>query len=91
MRSLRVKLAVAAWEFRRFYKLRDQILSLMLAILGGAVGLGIQYFVAKSAGAAHVAVLYADRLPDVVLPKPARSCWNRTNRPKSESCARKSA
>src|SRR5438552_322230 len=29
VRSLRLKLAVAAWEFRRFYRLRDQILSLM--------------------------------------------------------------
>src|SRR5205823_10702589 len=61
-------LAVAAWEFRRFYKLRDQILSLMLAVVGGAFGFGIQHFVAKSAGPARVAVLHADRLPDVVLP-----------------------
>ena len=72
MNSLRLKLAVAAWEFRRFYKLRDQILSLLLAIVGGAFGFGVQHFVAKSAGAARVAVLYADRLPDVKLPEPAR-------------------
>jgi ABC-2 type transport system permease protein len=72
VRSLRLKLAVAWWEFRRFYKLRDQLLSLFLAIIGGAFGFGVQHFVAKSAGAARVAVLHADRLPDVVLPQPDR-------------------
>ena len=72
MHSLRQKLAVAAWEFRRFYKLRDQILSLFLAIIGGAFGFGVQHFVAKSAGPARVAVLHADRLPGVRLPEPVR-------------------
>jgi ABC-2 type transport system permease protein len=72
VRSLRLKLAVAAWEFRRFYKLRDQLLSLLLAVLGGAFGFGVQHFVARSTGPARVAVLYADRLPGVVLPNPDR-------------------
>jgi ABC-2 type transport system permease protein len=68
MRSLRLKLAVAAWEFRRFYKLRDQLLSLTLGILGGLFGFGVQHFVAKSAGPARIAVLHAELLPDVKLP-----------------------
>jgi ABC-2 type transport system permease protein len=72
VRSLRLKLAVAAWEFRRFYKLRDQVLSLLLAVVGGAFGFGVQQFVARSAGPARVAVVYADRLPGVTLPDPAR-------------------
>jgi ABC-2 type transport system permease protein len=66
-----VKLAVAIWEFRRFYKLRDQLLSLFLAIVGGAFGFGVQHFVAKSAGLARVAVLHADLLPDVKMPQQA--------------------
>jgi ABC-2 type transport system permease protein len=70
--SLRLKLAVAAWEFRRFYKLRDQILSLVLAIFGGVFGFGVQHFVARSTGPARVAVLHADRLPNIVLPQQAR-------------------
>lgn len=72
MRSLRLKLAVAVWEFRRFYKLRDQLLSLALAILGGAFGFGVQHFVARSAGPARVAVLYADRLPGITPADEAR-------------------
>jgi ABC-2 type transport system permease protein len=72
LRSLRLKLAVAAWEFRRFYKLRDQLLSLVLAMVGGAFGFGVQHFVAKATGPVRVAVLHADRLPGVVLPKESR-------------------
>ena len=45
MRSWRMVLQVALWEFRRFYKLRDQLLSLALAVLGGAFGFGVQYLV----------------------------------------------
>ena len=30
-----VALSVAVWEFRRFYKLRDQLLSLALGLVGG--------------------------------------------------------
>jgi ABC-2 type transport system permease protein len=69
--SIRPKLAVAIWEFRRFYKLRDQLLSLLLAILGGGFGVGVQHYVAKAAGPARVAVLHADRLPDIKLPASA--------------------
>ena len=72
MRSLRLKLAVAAWEFRRFYRLRDQVISLVLAIVGGVFGIAVQHFVAKSTGPARIAVLHADRLPGVELPDPAR-------------------
>src|SRR5581483_6580538 len=72
MRSLRLKLSVAAWEFRRFYKLRDQVLSLCLAIVGSGFGVGVQHFVARAAGPAKVAVLHAELLPDVALPEPAR-------------------
>jgi ABC-2 type transport system permease protein len=60
------------WEFRRFYKLRDQLFSLLLAILGGAFGFGVQYFVAKSAGPARIAVLHSEILPDVYIPETAR-------------------
>jgi ABC-2 type transport system permease protein len=72
MWNFRLKLAVAAWEFRRFYRLRDQLLSLLLAIVGGAFGIGVQHFVAKSAGPARIAVLHSDLLPDVMLPATTR-------------------
>jgi ABC-2 type transport system permease protein len=72
VRWWRTVLAVAAWEFRRFYKLRDQLLSLLLAVLGGAVGFGVQWFVGKSAGDIRVAVLHGDRLPPLTLPADTR-------------------
>ena len=43
-----------------------------LAIVGGAFGFGVQYFVARSAGPARVAVLHGELLPDVILPENAR-------------------
>jgi ABC-2 type transport system permease protein len=61
-------LSVAAWEFRRFYKLRDQLLSLGLAVLGGVVGLGVQHFVGKAAGPVRVGVIGGDQLPPLQLP-----------------------
>src|SRR5690348_7626057 len=72
MRSWRLVLSVAVWEFRRFYKLRDQILSVLLALLGGVFGFGVQYLVGRSAGEVHVAVLHADRLPPITLPRNSR-------------------
>jgi ABC-2 type transport system permease protein len=65
-------LAVAVWEFRRFYKLRDQLLSLLLAVLGGAFGFGVQWFVGKTTGTVRVAVLHGDRLPALALPADSR-------------------
>lgn len=72
MHSLRLKVSVAIWEFRRFYKLRDQLLSLLLAVLGGAFGFAVQQFVARSTGPARIAVLNADRLPNIALAESAR-------------------
>jgi ABC-2 type transport system permease protein len=65
---LSIIMSVAVWEFRRFYKLRDQLLSLGLAILGGALGFSVQYFVGKAAGPVVVAVIGSDRLPALRLP-----------------------
>ncbi len=67
MRSLGLVLEVAWWEFRRFYKLRDQVLSLVLAVLGGVFGLGVQSFVGKAAGTVKVAVVHGERLPSLAL------------------------
>ena len=53
-------LSVAAWEFRRFYKLRDQLLSLGLAVLGGVVGLGVQHFVGVWNGGGNLVRLEDD-------------------------------
>ncbi|HEX4592423.1 MAG TPA: hypothetical protein VH120_21005, partial [Gemmataceae bacterium] len=72
MHSLRLKLAVAAWEFRRFYRLRDQVISLVLAIVGGVFGIAVQHFVAKSTGPARIAVLHVERLPGVNVPDATR-------------------
>ena len=58
-----VALSVAAWEFRRFYKLRDQLLSLVLGLVGGALGVAVQWFVGYASTPVTVAVLHADRLP----------------------------
>jgi ABC-2 type transport system permease protein len=65
---LPIIVSVAAWEFRRFYKLRDQLLSLALAVLGGALGFSVQYFIGKAAGPVQVAVIGGDRLPALKLP-----------------------
>jgi ABC-2 type transport system permease protein len=59
---------VAVWEFRRFYKLRDQLLSLGLAILGGGIGFAVQVFVGMASGPVTVAIIGADRLPPLTLP-----------------------
>ena len=72
MRSWRMVLQVALWELRRFYKLRDQLLSLALAVLGGAFGFGVQYLVGKAAGPVTVAVIGGDRLPPPALPPGSR-------------------
>lgn len=67
-----VALSVAVWEFRRFYKLRDQLLSLALGLVGGALGVAVQWFVGYSSMPVTVAVLHADRLPAVELAKSAK-------------------
>ncbi|MFO0807503.1 MAG: ABC transporter permease [Gemmataceae bacterium] len=64
-----VALAVAVWEFRRFYKLRDQLLSLALGIIGGLLGVAVQWFVGYSSGIVRIAILNADRLPTISLPE----------------------
>lgn len=63
---------VAVWEFRRFFKLRDQLLSLTLAIAGGAAGFGVQYFVGRAAGPVAVAVIGERNLPALQLPSNSR-------------------
>lgn len=67
-----VALAVAVWEFRRFYKLRDQLLSLALGLVGGALGVAVQTFVGYSSTPVTVAVLHGDRLPALTLPAGAK-------------------
>src|SRR5262245_14711528 len=64
--------SVAVWEFRRFYKMRDQLLSLGLAIAGGAVGVGVQYLVGKAAGPVRVGIVGGWRLPRLQLPETSR-------------------
>src|SRR5207302_4413221 len=69
---MRLVLAVAAWEFRRFYKLRDQLLSLALAIIGGAFSFAVQSFVGRASGPVHVAIVGGERLPPLIFPGPSR-------------------
>lgn len=54
---------VAVWEFRRFFKLRDQMLSLALAVVGGALGFSVQHFVGRATGPVTVAVVGQQKLP----------------------------
>jgi ABC-2 type transport system permease protein len=69
---LKTVFTVAEWEFRRFYKLRDQLLSLALAIIGGLVGFGVQKFVDRASGPVRVAVIGHERLPALTLPANSR-------------------
>jgi ABC-2 type transport system permease protein len=57
---------VAVWEFRRFYRVRDQVLSLGLSFVAGMLGFGVQWLVLTS-GEVKVAVLNSDAMPPVVL------------------------
>src|SRR5207302_11315013 len=66
MPSWHMVFQVALWEFRRFYRVRDQILSLALSFVAGLLGFGVQYLVLKS-GEIKVAVVNADALPPLVL------------------------
>lgn len=59
---------VAVWEYRRFFKLRDQMLSLALAVVGGALGYGVQYFVGRASGPVSVAVVGGEVLPSIQMP-----------------------
>jgi ABC-2 type transport system permease protein len=78
---------VAVWEFRRFYKLRDQLLSLGLAILGGGIGFAVQVFVGMAAGPVTVAVIGSDRLPELTLPSTSK-IELRPQSPENESSLR---
>lgn len=64
---LRNTVHVAVWEFQRFYRLRDQLLSLALAIVGGGIGFAVQVFVGVASGPVTVAVIGADRLPPLTF------------------------
>jgi ABC-2 type transport system permease protein len=66
MHSWQKVLQVALWEFRRFYKLRDQVLSLALSFAFGLFGMGVQWLVSLS-GEVKVAVVHPEALPGVEL------------------------
>lgn len=66
MHSWHMVFQVALWEFRRFYRLRDQILSLGMSFVAGMLGFGVQWLVLTS-GEIKVAVVHADALQPIVL------------------------
>ncbi len=64
--QLKMTWTVACWEFRRYFKLKDQIVGLVSLLLGAAVGFG-GFRIAQSAGQVELAVLGAS--PGFVLPE----------------------
>jgi ABC-2 type transport system permease protein len=63
--SLQMSLAVAAWEFGRYFKLKDQIVGLVSLLLGATISYGaIQ--IAKSASKVELAIVGAN--PQFQLP-----------------------
>jgi ABC-type Na+ efflux pump permease subunit len=71
MHSWHMVFQVALWEFRRFYRVRDQILSLALSFVAGLLGFGVQWLVLTS-GEIKVAVINSDALPRIVLEPTSR-------------------
>ncbi|VTS02845.1 ABC transporter permease [Tuwongella immobilis] len=56
---------VGLWEFRRFFRIRDQILALAMAIVAGVVTAGITKFVEKSGQPIRIAVIHEERMPGI--------------------------
>ena len=64
MRNLQLTLQVAWWEFRRFCKLKDQLLTLAFFLVGALVYVGVMTLIAwdRGAGSAQIVILNPDRL-----------------------------
>ena len=44
MKNLRLSFEVARWEFRRFFKIKEVVLTLLLFVLGGLGYLGVRRY-----------------------------------------------
>jgi ABC-2 type transport system permease protein len=64
VRNLRLALDVARWEFRRFCKLKDQVLTLVFFLAGALVYVGVMALIAwdRGVGTARIVVLHPERL-----------------------------
>jgi ABC-2 type transport system permease protein len=71
MHSWHMVFQVALWEFRRFYRVRDQILSLGLSFVAGLLGFGVQWLVLTS-GEIKVAVINSAALPPIEVESGSR-------------------
>jgi ABC-2 type transport system permease protein len=58
--SLQMSLTVAAWEFGRYFKLKDQIVGLISLLLGATIGYGSMQ-IAKSASKVELAIIGASQ------------------------------
>ena len=58
--SLRMSLTVAAWEFGRYFKLKDQIVGLVSLLMGATIGYGAMQ-IAKSASKVELAIIGASQ------------------------------
>ena len=63
MNNLRLVMVVAAWEFGRFFRLKDQCYGLLLVAICCAAGYGSAWLVEKSGGKVRLAVVGDARLP----------------------------
>ena len=72
MRNLQLTLQVAWWEFRRFCKLRDQLLTLAFFLVGALVYVGVMTLIAwdRGAGSAQIVIFNPDRLELEFPPEP---------------------
>ncbi len=63
MSRLRMTLEVARWEFFRFFKWKDQVVSLLLLLVVGGGWWGVRELAARRGGTPEVAVLHPELLP----------------------------
>ena len=62
---VRMCFTVAAWEFGRYFKLKDQVIGILLMLVGATIGYSV-VSIAKTAGNVEIAVLNANA--DFALP-----------------------
>ncbi len=62
MSALDTRLLVARWEFRRFFRPRDMVVTLLLFVLGALAWAGIRAWLLDGGPMPRVAVIHAERL-----------------------------
>jgi len=83
----RTVLEVAWWEFRRFVKPRQQLITLLLTLVGGGVGWGVSELGKRNRPSAEIAVIGVEHLP--VAASPDSSLTFVPHRPDEELALRK--